>query len=60
MCSETIKQRIADLRARAQHVRTAAQYAERNTDRQRELAEARALEAQADQLARELEQGGAS
>ena len=52
MCSESIKQRIADLRDSAKRLRQAAEYAERNVDRNHDRDRAAAM----DQQARELEQ----
>lgn len=57
MCSESIKQRIADLRDSAKKTRIAAQYADRTDDMRRDLADADKLDAEAKALERELQSG---
>lgn len=57
MCSESIKQRIADMRDSAKHLRIAAQYADTTDAMRRDLADADMLDAEAKALERKLQSG---
>ena len=50
----TTKEEVAGLRADAAHIRTCAQYADRNEDMRADIARARELEQRADALERKL------
>ena len=60
--SESVRNRIRELRAQADDLKARAPFADRNCDMERDLAKARALRREADTLERTLEaanRGGA-
>lgn len=57
MCSESIKQRIADLRDSAKRLRQAAEYAERNVDRNHDRDRAAEMDREARALEEQLNSG---